>query len=412
MSRAPHPSRKTFTRFASKQPFQFGLPNVNAALTQTSDDSPIYLTRATSLLRRQVLATTPGVKIKSDSYRFQVVPREDWSERDFSNKSVLFLIPDDALGDCVGMALFFRALKQRFIDIRIAVLNSGSASDIFALLPDIEIFQLFISSAQLKHFNHVIDLSEMEGWRDIATMPVNPEEALCEAFGISPIPLEKRQLPTGARLKIGIVPMASSPLRTLPPKLVSEITAVLAKHDCDITLVLNAYQGVMKAYKAALGVFGTRTGGNIRIVDGFKTIGDLVTFVGQQDYLVVADSGPAHISKLFQTPGLGIYSSASAKILQGRHKNLQTWQSSFSGPYCTAPCGLAKLRATRDGKLGCMGSLNVSLDDLDTVPQRPDSALAKTLVTEQPVPCVAKLAEESFEILDVLTRDLGLSVAP
>ncbi|KJE34192.1 heptosyltransferase [Thalassospira sp. HJ] len=409
MPRAPHPSRKTFTRFASRQPFQFGLPNVSSALTQTSDNSPIYFTRVTSLLRRQVLANASGVKIKSDSYRFQVLPRDGWGEQDFSKKSVLFLIPDDALGDCVGMALFFRALKQRFADIRIGVFNSGSASDIFALMPDIEIFQLFISSAQLKRFDHVIDLSEMEGWRDIATMPVNPEEALCEAFGIPPVPLEERQVPAGTRRKVGIVPMASSPLRTLPPKLVSEITAMLAKQDCEITLVLNAYQGVMKAYKAALSDLGTKSHGNIRIVDGFKTIGELVNFVGQQDYLVVADSGPAHISKLLQTPGLGIYSSADAKTLQGRHKNLRTWQSDFIGPHCAAPCGLAKLRATADGKIGCMGSLALPITDLPNIPEKRDATLAQALVTYTPVPCVARLTEEIPAICDVIARELHAS---
>ncbi|WP_296992535.1 glycosyltransferase family 9 protein [Thalassospira sp. UBA1131] len=404
MPRAPHPSRKTFTRFASKQPFQFGLPNVSSELTQSSDNSPIYFTRATSLLRRQVLANVPGVKIKSDSYRFQVLPRDGWGERDFSGKSVLFLIPDDALGDCVGMALFFRALKQRFGDIRIGVLNAGCASDIFALVQGIEIFQLFISSAQLKHFDHVIDLSEMEGWRDIATMPVNPEEALCEAFGIPPVPLEKRQLTTETSLKVGIVPMASSPLRTLPPKLVSEVTKMLTNRDCDITIVLNAYQGVMKAYKAAL---GPPAGNCIRVVDGFKTIGDLVSFVGRQDYLVVADSGPAHISKLFQTPGIGIYSSADAKTLQGRHTNLRAWQSDFSGPHCSAPCGLAKLRATPDGKIGCMGSLGLPITALPDTPEKSDPDLARALVTNKPVPCVTRLEADIPSICDLISQDLA-----
>ncbi|WP_254869796.1 glycosyltransferase family 9 protein [Thalassospira sp. HF15] len=302
------------------------------------------------------------------------------------------------------MALFFRALKQRFAHIRIGVLNSGSASDIFALVPDIEVFQLFVSATRLKSFAHVIDLSEMEGWRDIATMPVNPEEALCEAFGIPPVPLEERQAPTGTGLKIGIVPMASSPLRTLPPKLVSEIAAMLAKQDCDITIVLNAYQGVMKAYKAALGPF---SGNSIRVVDGFKTIGNLIKFVGQQDYLIVADSGPAHISKLFQTPGIGIYTSADAKTLQGRHKNLRTWQSSFEGPHCSAPCGLAKLRATVDGKIGCMGSLELPITALPDIPEKGDASLAQSLVTNAPVPCVARLEADIPEICHLISQDFA-----
>jgi ADP-heptose:LPS heptosyltransferase len=401
---APHPSRKTFTRFTSRQPFQFGLPNVSATLIQTSDSSPVYFTRATSLMRQQVLANAPGVKIKSDSYRFQVLPRESWGEHDFSNKSVLFLIPDDALGDCVGMALFFRALKQRFSKIKIGVLNSGSASDIFALVPDIEIFQLFISAAQLKRFDHLIDLSEMEGWETIAQMPVNPEEALCEAFEIPPIVLQQRQLPKGRRLRIGIVPMASSPLRTLPPKLVREVATILVGQDCEITIVLNAYQGVMKAYKAALGPLADTS---IRVVDGLKTIGDLVKFVGELDYLVAADSGPAHISKLFQTPGIGIYSSADAKTLQGRHKNLRTWQSDFRGPHCSAPCGLAKLRATPGGKIGCMGSLGLPASELPNMPDKSDAELARALVTNKPVPCVAKLEVDIPAICDVISQDIA-----
>ena len=198
--------------------------------------------------------------------------------------------------------------------------------------------------------------------------------------------------------------MASSPLRTLPPKLVSEITAMLAKRDCDITLVLNAYQGVMKAYKAALGPLA---GNSIRVVDGFKTIGDLVSFVAQQDYLVVADSGPAHISKLFQTPGTGIYSSADAKTLQGRHTNLRAWQSDFTGPHCSAPCGLAKLRATPDGKIGCMGSLDLPISALPGTPEKSDPELARALVTNKPVPCVSKLDADIPAISDLISQDLA-----
>lgn len=408
MPRPTHPSRKTFTRFASRLPFQFGLPNVSKAHVQASDDSPVYFTRATSLLRQQVLTNASGVKIKSDHYRPNVMPRAVWPDQDFSNSSVLFLIPDDALGDCVGMALFFRALKQRFGDIRIGVLNSGSASDIFALVPDIEIFQLFISARQLSRFDHVIDLSEMEGWKEIATMPVNPEEALCDAFCIPPVVLENRTVSTKTGRQIGIVPMASSPLRTLPPDLVGAITKMLARRKNDeVTIVLNAYQGVMKAYKTALGSIPFN---NVRIVDGFKTIGDLVGFVEKLDYIIAADSGPAHISKLFQTPGLGIYSSADATVLQGRHRNLQTWQSTFKGPHCAAPCGLAKLRATADGQVGCMGSLDLPLSKLDQIPEKNDPALARALVTDQPVPCVAKLKSESAGILDQIANDLGQPV--
>jgi len=406
MPRHLHPSRKTFSRFASRHAFQFGLPNVSTALIQQSDDSPVYFTRVNSLLRQQVLGTAKGVNIKSDAFRFQVLPRAKWADTDFSRNSVLFLVPDDALGDCVGITLFLKALRLRYPSIRIGVLNSGAASDIFALVPDIEIYQLFISAKQLARFDHVIDLSEMEGWKDIATMPVNPEEALCEAFDIPLSPLPPRKVGAGPEMQIGIVPMASSPLRTLPIDLVRKITTFLDQKNTRITIVLNAYQGVMKAYKAALGDFESE---NVRMIDGFKTIGDLVNFVSEQDYMVVADSGPAHITKLFQTPGLGIYSSASADILQGRHRNLQSWQSDFVGSHCAAPCGLAKVRATADGKIGCMGSLNLPAAELGQLPQKSDPALAIAMVTDHPVPCVVQLDQQAPDILEKLKTDLNLS---
>lgn len=401
-----HPARKKFTRFTSKQPFRFGLPNVSAELTQASDNSPAYLTRTTSLLRQQVLANAPSVKIISDTVHPDVLARDAWADTDFDRKRVLFLIPDDAIGDCVGMALFLRAFAVKYPRAKIAVLNSGSASDIFATLSDVTVFQLFISTKRLKTFDYLIDFSEMEGWKDIATMPVNPEEALCEAFDISPIPLASKRSPKLAPgAKIGILPMTSSPLRTLPPALVREIAEFLAKAGFDITLILNAYQGVMKKYKDTIGPFDQP---NIRIVDGFKTIGNLVSFISEQDYVVLADSGPAHITKLFQTPGIGIYSSASAAILQGRHQNLLPWQSTYRGDFCEAPCGLAKLRATVSGTIGCMGSLGIPVSELINLPVNSDKSLAERLVTEKPVPCVADLVAKKEPFFTFLRKDIGV----
>jgi len=401
-----HPARKKFTRFASKQPFQFGLPNVSPDLVQASDNSPAYLTRTSSLLRQQILANAPSVKIISDSVQPDVLARHAWADTDFDRKRVLFLIPDDAIGDCVGMVLFLRAFATKYPGTKIAVLNSGTTSDIFATIPDITIFQLFISAKRLKTFDYLIDFSEMEGWKDIATMPVNPEEALCEAFGVPPIPLASERAPKLASgMKIGILPMASSPLRTLPPELVHETTELLAQAGFETTLILNAYQGVMKKYKDTIGSFNTP---NIRVVDGFKTIGNLVSFIREQDYVVLADSGPAHITKLFQTPGIGIYSSASATVLQGRHHNLYPWQSSYKGEFCEAPCGLAKLRATTSGEIGCMGSLRLPMSELGNLPVNSDRSLAERLVTENPVPCVADLVAQKDRFLAFLRQDIGI----
>ncbi|WP_143182008.1 glycosyltransferase family 9 protein [Thalassospira sp. TSL5-1] len=393
-SRNVHPSRARFTRFKTKQPFEFGLPNVAAAISQKSDGSVSYLTRVSSLLRQQVLPRAASVKIVSDDIHLDVLPKEHWSQS-FERKRVLFLIPADALGDCVGMTMFLRAFQAAYPQCKIGLLNTGRASDIFAELQNVEIFQLFISANMLKRFDVRIDLSEMAGWKDIAIAPVDCEGVLCQEFDISPIPLPQKTTQTGKTLQIGILPLASSPLRTLPPEFVSKSIKVLQQKTGKtghISVVLNAYQGVKEAYKAALGPMTASD--NIQLIDGFKTIAELVTFIGRCDYVLVADSGPAHITKLFGISGVGVYTSASADVLHGRFQNIKAWQSSFSGDYCAAPCGLAKMHATENGQIGCMGSLRVTRDKLVNLPNRRDPELVEKTSITDPVPCVRHLCTD------------------
>jgi ADP-heptose:LPS heptosyltransferase len=389
-----HTSRARFTRFKSKVPFEFGLPNVNAKLTQKSDNSSSYLTRVSSLLRQQVLKRAPEVKIVSDEIRLDVLKKDRWTQS-FDHKRVLFVIPSDALGDCVGMTMFFRAFKHTYPNAKIAVFNTGSASDIFSLINEVEIFQLFISMKQMRRFDYIIDLSEMEGWKDIATTPVDPEQILLGEFGIDPLPLQPVRQPIKSRLRIGVLPMASSPLRTLPPEFVRRTITHLNDLGHDVSVILNSYQGVKEKYKKAIGILPT----GVTLSDGFKTIAKLLGYIDSLDYVVLADSGPAHMTKLFAIPGIGVYTSASASVLQGRYDNLKAWQSSFEGPYCKAPCGLAKMRATADGRIGCMGSLGVPIEELNELPKFRKAGLASELVTNKPVPCVADLIEE-FDLFE------------
>lgn len=403
-SNSLHLSRARFTRFKTKQPFSFGLPNVAANIAQQSDGSASYITRVSSLLRQQILPTAASVKIVSDTIHLDVLAKPHW-QQPFHRKRILFLIPADALGDCVGMVMFLRAFQAAYPSCKIGLLNTGRASDIFATLKDVEIFQLFVSANQLRRFDTVIDLSEMEGWEDIATAPVDCEGGLCRHFAISPVPLPDTSRHKTDDLHIAILPMASSPLRTLPPQFVAQTALALCGQASSVTVVLNAYQGVKEAYKTAIGALP----GNITLIDGFKTIGELIAFISSRDYVIVADSGPAHITKLSGVPGTGVYTSASATVLHGRFTNIRAWQSDYQGDYCHAPCGLAKLHATQEGDIGCMGSLSVSRDRLVSLPTRRDSALVQRLSTVEPVPCVRHLATnfaafEKFVQSDIATR--------
>ena len=123
------------------------------------------------------------------------------------------------------------------------------------------------------------------------------------------------------------------------------------------------------------------------------------------DYAVFADSGPAHIAKLFATPGVAIYTSAPSHVLQGRFRNLSAYNTPYSGDHCTAPCGLAKVRQAADGRIGCMGSLQLPLDGLPSIPRTANPAAVQALV-DNPVPCVMALEANGADLAAFIEADL------
>ena len=201
---------------------------------------------------------------------------------------------------------------------------------------------------------------------------------------------------------LGILPLASSPLRTLPPRLTIELAKAMAGLG-NVTICLNKFQAQGRRYRE---IIAPELAEAVKIIDAFETIGGLVEAVRDFDYAVYADSGPAHISKLFAAPGMAVYTSAHGDILQGRFSNLANWTVDYDGPHCAAPCGLAKLRSTADGRVGCMGSLEVDLEDLPTTPKVNDSSEVARLLAEAPVPCVQRLGDQSEKFVADVLGDL------
>lgn len=389
----------TFTRFRTKLPFEFGLPTFDGRFRQASDGSGTYLSRSDPLLATLRQATPPMRFTEGE--RFSSLPRRQWSGTDFAGKRVLFVLPSSAIGDCVGVHLFLKSFRARWPTAHLAVLNSGAATDLFALEPAVTLFPLFLSERQHKRWRIVVDLGEMEGWGGIATSPVDAESVLLDAFGLLPCPAAVTGRPVPDAPTSAILPLASSPLRSLPPRLTAALArALVAKGP--LTVLLNGWQGLSRAYEAALRPLLPE---GVAINGGFRATGELMAFIAGCGYVVVADSGPAHLTKLAGTPGTAVYTSAGHQVLQGRFRNLSPWQARYQGPQCTAPCGLAKLRRAADGRVGCMGSLGLPLDELPGLPGE-DAALAARLVLETPVPCIAALANEAETVAAFVIEDL------
>jgi hypothetical protein len=398
--------------FEALAPFRFRQPDAAPAAEQKGRAGARYLTSSTPFVNQIVLREPARFRVLAERAQITCLARADWSMTSFEGQSVLFLLPSQMLGSNVATMLFIDAFISAKRPKRVGVFCARSSTDIYLRDRRIVTFPLWLPEAELAGWDVVVDLGHLETRRDIDLWPVEMEGELNEAFGLQATttryPSAARAPAKRARPALGILPLASSPLRTLPPSVTLALAEALAPLG-EVTVSLNRFQRQGQLQTAAL---KGKLPSGVRIIDGFATIGELLRAVERFDYGIYADSGPAHMTKLCAAPGTAVYAPAPGDVLQGRFRNLALYQVPFQGPHCATPCGLAKLRKARDGRIGCMGSLGLSLEDLPDLPGARDSGVVEQL-HDQPVPCLATLAADPKPLVDFVLADLkrrGMSV--
>lgn len=401
------PNRTGVVSFGARESFRFR--QQNAAVLQSGKGGGRFLTTSDVFVREMVLKHPEQFRVLEPRHTLSCVPREAWPTVPLEGRKLLFLLSGQALGDSTAAALALAAVLEQRRPAKIGVFCARSAADIFEKVRGIDVHAYWLPLEEAARADHVFDLGHVEALRDVAVRPVDMEGELLRAFGLAPatrFPSEARRL-GGGKLRLGVLPLGSSPLRTLPVAATAAVAAALRGFG-SVTVFLNRYQMQGRLYADALRKLALA---DLAIVDGLETIRDLMSAIEALDYAVFADSGPAHIAKLFATPGTAVYTSAPGEVLQGRFRNLARWQVPFSGPHCAAPCGLAKLRLDATGSFGCMGSLGTTLEALPKVAGAPQPGLVAKFFAA-PVPCVAALAQRAPDLAAFVTADLRARLDP
>lgn len=392
--------------FTASAPFDFKQHNASARTAQVGEAKERYYTSSKELIQ-QVITRDPRFRVVEPLARIKCVPREHWAATDFTGKRVLFILSTQALGESVSTLLFLHAFAEQRRPKGLGVFSARSSADIYLTTDLVKVYPLWMSRRDLKGWDLVIDLDHLESRRNIETWPVDMEADLLGIFGLQPsarFPSTPRTRAFAARPLIGILPLASSSLRTLPVPVTLALVEALRPHG-RVMLSLNRNQGQGRLYADAL---RGRLASDVEVVDVYPAISDLLNAVDALDFGIFADSGPAHMSKLFATPGVAVYSSAPGDVLQGRFANLARWTIPFVGPDCASPCGLAKLRQAVDGRIGCMGSLHLPLSALPGTPRGGDAGVVEQLFRE-PVPCLAHLADNPNALVGFVLERLAAS---
>jgi len=392
--------------FQAAEDFRYGPANASPAARQSGRGGERFFT-SSQMFANQVLVRHPQqFRIRSTEAQLRCLAPGRWAQTDFTSRRVLFLLPSQALGNNVCTLLFLHAFHERWRPRELGVFCAQSTSDIYLQSGIVAVHSLWIGRKELKRWHHVIDLGQLESRRDIELWPVDMEADLLEAFGLAPSArfdgTARKIAAAPGQVRIGLLPLASSPLRTVPVETTQALVDGLAGQGT-LTLCLNRHQQQGRSYAQAL---AGKLPDDVEVRDGFDSISALLQAVDGFDYIIAADSGPAHMSKLYGTPGVAVYTSAPGEVLQGRFSNLAGWTVPYQGPHCAAPCGLAKLRQTADGRIGCMGSLGVALEALPDTPKGRDAQAVQALMAE-PVPCVRQLRDAPGDLVDFVRADLA-----
>ncbi len=390
--------------FTAAAGFDLCQGNASEAARQWGQAGDRLLTASQQLADQVILANPAQFRVVRKKAAITGLPPASWPRHNYRDRRVLFLMPAEALGENVATLLFLDAFRAAHAPAAIGLAFARSAADIYLAFDFVTVYPLWISRRELKQWDVVVDLNQVMARREIEFWPVDMEAELLGAFGIPPSEAFSAQaapLPADRRPRIGILPLASSPLRTLPPNAVAALATALAEQG-EVTLCLNRNQEQGRILKQAL---AGRLPEPVTVIEQFESVAGLLTEISHFDYAVYADSGPAHMSKLYARPGVAAYTSAPAGVLQGRFENLAAWASDYSGAHCRAPCGLAKLRQAEDGRIGCMGSLGLAVEALAETPRQAGPGVIERLLVAAPVPCVAALADDPKPLVDFVIRD-------
>ena len=200
---------------------------------------------------------------------------------------------------------------------------------------------------------------------------------------------------------ITIFPLSSSPIRTLPVKILNEIINSLTdNYNIDVCLDNNS--------EISNFIYNNINLKNISIVDP-RDVKHLFSLIKNIEYGLFMDSGPLHVAKMFNKRGILLETSVSSDILLNNYSLIKGIKNKFSSNFCKAPCGLTDI-FNFNNNFGCYDSLEIESNkfhsnNFKNMTSRgvKSNYLKKVL---KPVACVTSLNVQA--ILNALKKDLSL----
>ena len=318
-------------------------------------------------------------------------------------KILICLPPNFGVGDAIEYSIAIKSIikSRKFSKIGIAFCSKHLfIFKEFFLFSNI--YPLFISENEIKKYDTLFHITlEIEALKFQKYKRSNIVNEICKYFNV-PIYdfkfLKKKNTIKDVK-EIGIFPVSTSMIRSLPSKVIENIIKKF-KDSYNIKIYIDDSD------------FSKHLEKNIKINKFHfvkpKDIKSLILEIKKIDFGIFIDSGPLHIAKIFDKKGILIETSVSGDIILNNSNNIDRIKNQYYSNFCHGPCGLVDV-FSMDNKVGCYENHEITFENINNLKsfknlQRWNKKDNNSQLISNPVGCVRNINIEN--ILNMLENNL------
>ena len=335
---------------------------------------------------------------KNNIYTLKDIKLEKHKKISKRVRKIIFCLPPSiGIGDAIEYALAIKAIEKKKLFEKVGIAFSSRYSPILSRYINLKnIYPDFISDTQINeydglfHFTSAIKELKLQKYQR-----ANIEECIIKYFNVN------SYRPSNIYIKknisrISIFPIARSPIRTLSSILINNISGYLVKKNYSVDIILDNNSRISN-------IFAQNIQSNlvkIIIPDNLKKLN---AYIKNIEFGIFCDSGPLHLSKIYQKNGLLISTSVDSKKLLNKKDKIIYFNSEYKSQYCEAPCGLINI-INFENKHGCFDTLKktkrviMNNSKINTL-NRGNLENSYEHFTENPVGCVKSLNFTKIKLL-------------
>ena len=313
----------------------------------------------------------------------------------FGKKLLICLPPKFGLGDAIEYSIAINSIIQsnKFSKIGIAFCSNYNFvfKNIFSFK---NIYPDLISSIEKNKYDTIFHLTlEISALKFQKYKRSDIVLEICKHFNvqISKYKIKRNETEDKSIKKISIFPVSTSVIRSMPHKVIGTINKNFEdEYNIEIIIDNSDYSNYLQEifFKTNV-VFKKPT-----------NIENLIKEIFNVNFGVFIDSGPLHVAKLFNRPGVFIETSVSKKILLRDNDHISTVKNKYRSQYCNGPCGLTDIFSFMKN-VGCYETNQLSFEDIKRLKslkdlQRRNKKENNSHFILNPVGCIKKIDIENI----------------